>query len=67
MVEGQIPIEDYETGNTKHTWDTKKIRAAHKIITEYKFKKGEIKRGYANMTIYVNISECIIKEKPVTD
>ncbi len=67
MVEGQIPIEDYETGNTKHTWDTKKIRAAHKIIAEYKFKKGEIKRGYANRTLYVNLSSGTIKEKPVTD
>ena len=36
MVEGQIPIEDYKTGNTKHTWNTNKIRAAHKIIAEYK-------------------------------
>ncbi|MEE9441023.1 MAG: aldehyde ferredoxin oxidoreductase N-terminal domain-containing protein, partial [Candidatus Thermoplasmatota archaeon] len=67
MVEGQIPIEDYKTGNTKHTWDTKKIRAAHKIIAEYKFKKGEIKRGYANRTLYVDLSTGTIKEKPVTE
>ena len=67
MVEGQIPIEDYETGNTKHTWDTKKIMAAHKIIAEYKFKKGEIKRGYANRTLYINLSTGTIKEKPVTE
>ena len=67
MIEGQIPIEDYKTGNTKHTWDTNKIQAAHKIIAEYNFKKGEIKRGYANRTLYINLSIGTIKEKPVTE
>lgn len=67
MVEGQIPIEEYKTGNTKHSWDTKKMRVAHKILAEYGFKKGKIKRGYANRTLYVNLSTGVIKEKPVTD
>jgi aldehyde:ferredoxin oxidoreductase len=67
MVEGQIPIEEYETGNTKHTWDLKKIRFAHRILAEYNYKKGEVYRGYANRTLYVNLSTNTIKEKPVTD
>lgn len=67
MVEGQIPIEEYETGNTKHKWDLKKIRFAHRILAEYNYKKGEVYRGYANRTLYINLSTNTIKEKPVTD
>ena len=66
-MKGQIPIEEYKTGNTKHKWDINKIKSAHKIIAEYDYKKGEIKRGYANRTLYVNLSTDIIKEKPVTE
>ena len=60
MIEGQIPIEEYETGNTKHTWDLKKIRFAHRILAEYNYKKGDVKKGYADRTLYVNLSN---KEK----
>ncbi len=67
MAEGQIPIEEYETGNTKHKWDLKKIKSAHKIISEYKFKKSEIQKGFANRTLYVNLSTGEIKEKKVTE
>jgi len=67
MVEGQIPVEEYETGNTRHKWDFKKIRFAHRILAEYNYKKGEVQRGYANRTLYVNLSNNTIKEKPVTD
>ena len=67
MVEGQIPTEEYETGNTKHSWDIKKLKSKHKIISEYNYKKGEVQRGYANRTLYVNLSTGEIKEKKVTD
>jgi aldehyde:ferredoxin oxidoreductase len=67
LAEGQIPIEEYETGNTKHKWDLKKIKSAHKIISEYKFKKSEIQKGFANRTLYVNLSTGEIKEKKVTE
>ncbi|MFW6121552.1 MAG: aldehyde ferredoxin oxidoreductase family protein, partial [Petrotogales bacterium] len=67
MAEGQIPIEDYETGNTKHRWDTKKLKSSHKILTEYGYKKGKIHRGYANRTLYINLSTGEIKEKTVTE
>ena len=26
MVEGQITIEEYDTGNTKHKWDLKRMK-----------------------------------------
>ncbi|VVB59489.1 Tungsten-containing aldehyde ferredoxin oxidoreductase [uncultured archaeon] len=67
MVEGQIAIEEYRTGITKHHWDLKKIQSAHKVLASYLYKKGEVNRGYANRTLYVNLSTGIIQEKPVTD
>jgi aldehyde:ferredoxin oxidoreductase len=67
MVEGQIPIEEYKTGNTEHSWDLKKIKSAHKVLTTYSFKKGHVNKGYANRTLYVNLSTGVIQEKPVTD
>ena len=45
MVQGQITIEDYDTGNTKHKWDLKKIKLAHRVLFEYTYKKGEVKKG----------------------
>ena len=67
MVEGQIPIEEYETGNTKHKWDLKKLKFAHRVLFDYDYKKGEVKRGYANRTLYINLSTKEIKEKKVTE
>ena len=67
MVEGQIAIENYRTGNTEHHWDLKKIQSAHKVLTTYSYKKGEVNKGYANRTLYVNLDTGVIQEKPVTD
>ncbi|MBN2599273.1 MAG: aldehyde:ferredoxin oxidoreductase, partial [Candidatus Thermoplasmatota archaeon] len=67
MVEGQIAVEQYTTGNTKHTWDLKKIKAAHQVLKTYSYKKGQVTRGYANRTLYVNLSNGKITEKPVTE
>lgn len=66
-MEGQIISEEYQTRNTKHTWDLKKLKAAHTIIATYSYKKGEVQKGYANRTLYVNLSTGVIKEKPVTE
>lgn len=67
MVEGQIPIEEYKTGNTKHKWDFNKLNFAHRIVAEYDYKKGEINKGYANRTLYINLESGEIKEKKVTE
>jgi aldehyde:ferredoxin oxidoreductase len=67
MVEGQITIEEYRTGNTEHSWDLKKIKTAHKVLATYSYKKGEVNKGYANRTLYVNLTTGMIKEKPVID
>ena len=67
MVEGQIPIEMYETGNTKQSWDVARLKSAHKILSEYKYKKNRVMRGYANRTLYINLSDGEIFEKKVTE
>jgi aldehyde:ferredoxin oxidoreductase len=66
-VEGQIAIEEYKTGNTEHHWDLKKIKSAHKVLATYSYKKGEVNKGYANRTLYVNLNTGVIQEKSVTD
>ena len=56
MVEGQIAIQEYETGNTKHKFNIEKLKKGHKVIKEYSYKKGEINKGFANRTLYINLS-----------
>jgi len=67
MEKGQIPIEEYETGNTKHKWNLKKIKSSHKILAEYDYKKREIKKGFTNRTLYINRGTNQIKEKKITE
>ena len=67
MIEGQIPIDKYDTGNSKHKWNLEKIKSAHKILSEYKYEKQELNRGFANRTLYINLSKGVIKEKKVTE
>ncbi len=47
--------------------DIKKLKENHKLLKEYKYELGKVDKGYANRTLYVNISDNTIKEKPVTD
>ncbi len=67
MVKGQIPVEKYETGNTKHSWNINKLKSKHKTIAEYKYKKGEVNKGFAGRTLHINLSTSEIKEKNVTE
>jgi len=67
MVEGQIPIQEYQTGNTKHTWNIEKLRSAHKKLSEHSYTKGIVEKGYANRTLYVNLTTGEIKEKNVSE
>ncbi len=67
MAEGQISIKEYVTGNTKHKWDLKQVKQAHRMIFAHIYKKSEVKKGYANRTLYINLSSKEIKEKKVTD
>jgi aldehyde:ferredoxin oxidoreductase len=65
-MKGQIPIELYETGNTKHKWNIDKMKSFHKTLVKYEYKKGEVQRGYANRILSINLSSGSIAEKPVT-
>lgn len=42
------------------------IRDAHKILTEYHYPIQPVERGYANRTLYVNLTSGEIASKPVT-
>jgi aldehyde:ferredoxin oxidoreductase len=67
MVQGQIPVSEYETGNTKHKWNLDRIKKAHHKVAEYNYKKGSVEKGFANRTLYINLGTGEIKEKKVTD
>jgi aldehyde:ferredoxin oxidoreductase len=67
MAGGQIPVEEYDTGNTKHILDINKLKRAHRVVAEYTYKKGEIQKGFANRTLYINLSTNEIKVKKVND
>ena len=43
------------------------MKGNHILLKEYFYELGEIYRGYANRTLYVNIGDNTIKEKPVTE
>ena len=46
--------------------DVQELKAKHSLLEEYAFTPGEIERGYNNRTLYVNLSENNIFEKPVS-
>jgi aldehyde:ferredoxin oxidoreductase len=37
------------------------------VIAEFKYKLGKVERGYANRTLYVNLSNMQITEKTVSE
>jgi aldehyde:ferredoxin oxidoreductase len=57
----------FETGNTLHQWDYAKLKAAHKVLAEFKYEKRPVLRGYAGRTLYVNLTRSEIAEKPVSE
>lgn len=43
-----------------------RLKAAHKMLAEFNYQLRPVERGYANRTLYINLSENTIAEKPVT-
>lgn len=41
------------------------MKSKHKLLKDYSYTLGEIERGYTNRTLYVNLGNNEIKEKPV--
>jgi len=48
-------------------YDIEKLRSGHKLLKEFKYEIKPIEKGYANRTLYLNISTNEIKEKPVSE
>jgi aldehyde:ferredoxin oxidoreductase len=46
--------------------DIQKMKAAHKLLKEWKYELRPIDKGYNDRTLYVNVGSNEIKEKPVT-
>ncbi|HDS09290.1 MAG TPA: aldehyde:ferredoxin oxidoreductase [Firmicutes bacterium] len=65
--EGQFDWKNYKTNNTKHEWDIEKLRKKHKKLFEYSYETKPLHRGFANRTLYINLSTGEIKEKPVLE
>jgi aldehyde:ferredoxin oxidoreductase len=42
------------------------LQAAHQQLAEHRYQVKAVKRGYANRTLAIDLSENIIEEKPVT-
>ncbi len=42
------------------------MRQAHKLLGEFKYRLAPLERGYADRTLYVNLSTNQIQEKPVS-
>jgi aldehyde:ferredoxin oxidoreductase len=47
--------------------DIRSLKDQHRLLNEYKYELGKVDKGYANRTLYVNISDNTINEKIVTD
>ncbi len=43
------------------------IKSSHQLIAKYDYKIQPVIHGYSNRTLYINLDELSIKEKPVTN
>ena len=46
--------------------DAQKMKQARKVLAEFDYELGEVEKGYANRTLYINLSDKTIASKPVT-
>ena len=42
------------------------LKMAHRVLAEYHYELRPVERGYANRTLYINLDDNTIQEKPVT-
>ena len=47
--------------------DVQGLKSRHTLLKEYAYTRGDIDRGYNNRTLYVNLSENSVAEKPVSE
>ncbi len=43
-----------------------KLKEKHRLLAQFQYIPGKVEKGYANRTLYVNLSENRIAEKPVS-
>ncbi len=48
-------------------YDIEKLRSRHKLLKEFKYEIKPIEKGYANRTLYIDVSTNEIREKPVSE
>ncbi len=48
-------------------YDIEKLKSKHKILKEYEFEPKQVVKGYADRTLYINLSSNEIKIKPVSE
>ncbi|NIS80172.1 MAG: aldehyde:ferredoxin oxidoreductase [Anaerolineales bacterium] len=48
------------------TTTLEELKAAHRLLGEYRFETRPVDRGYADRTLHINLSDNSISEKPVT-
>lgn len=48
-------------------YNIEEMKNAHKLLTEMNYDVGSVDKGYANRTLYINLSENKIESKPVTE
>ncbi len=48
------------------TMSIDELKQGHKLLAEYNYELNPVERGYANRTLYVNLSTNTIESKPVT-
>ncbi len=49
-----------------HSSSLETAKAAHRLLGEYTYELRPVERGYANRTLYINLTDNTIAEKPVT-
>ena len=42
------------------------FKSTHKLLAQYRYTWAPIERGYNDRTLYVNVSNKVIQEKPVS-
>ncbi len=48
------------------TKPVEELKAAHQLLVEHQYELRPVEKGYANRTLYINLSDLSIQEKPVT-
>jgi aldehyde:ferredoxin oxidoreductase len=54
------------TAEEARKMSVEKLKEKHRLLAQFQYIPGKVEKGYANRTLYVNLSENRIAEKPVS-